>query len=58
MRAVCYDNQPDGQVRARKLVNELKAFPGETFNVALETGKDPSRASADEVAELRRRFLS
>lgn len=54
VRYVCFDNEPDGRHAAAKLVEELLIFPGETYNVTLETGKDPSRASAAELEQLRR----
>lgn len=52
-RVICFDAEPEAQVRARKLVAELKPFPGDTINVELASGKDPSRASEQERATLR-----
>lgn len=57
VRAICFDNEPDAQRRARRLVRDLLPFPGETHNVVLETGKDTIRADKSEVEELKRRFL-
>ena len=56
-RIVCYDSSPDAQERARKLVQQLSPFPGETFNVMLQTGKDTNEADEDEVEELRKLLL-
>ncbi len=57
IRVVCLDAEPVAQRVARRLCRELGAFPGQTFNIMLESGKDPSRASKKELRELRRRFL-
>lgn len=43
VRAVCFDNEPAAQKRARALVDELSAFPGETFNIQLDA-KDAASA--------------
>lgn len=53
-RVICFDNEANAQRQARKLAADLAAFGGETINVTMETGKDPSRAHKDEVEELRR----
>lgn len=52
-RYVCFDNEPEAQKRARDLVNNLSAFPGQTFNVTLDA-KDAAEASDEEIAQLRR----
>jgi len=57
VRVVCYDAEPNAQVRARVLADALSVFPGTTLNVTLETGKDASDADPAEIAELRERFL-
>lgn len=57
VRAVCFDAEPEARRRARRLAADLSAFPGVTEVAELETGKDASRASPAEVAELRKRFL-
>lgn len=56
-RVIAFDNEPLAQRQARKLVKELSAWPGETYNIILDSGKDASRASKEDVHELRRRFL-
>lgn len=55
-RVVCYDSEPMAQRQARKLCDLLEVFPGETYNVQLNS-KDPGAATDKEIAELRRRFL-
>lgn len=57
IRIICLDAEDMAQRRARKLQKDLSVWPGETHNVVLKTGKDPSRASDWEVMELRARFL-
>ncbi len=57
VRVICLDNEPVAQRVARKLCRALGAFPGQTFNIVLESGKDPSRTSKRELKELRR-FLT
>lgn len=57
VRAVCFDNEPEAQRRARALANMLSPYPGTTHNVVLETAKDSSAAHPEEVAELRKTFL-
>ena len=57
-RVVCYDRDRSGQRRAACLVRSLSCFPGRTFNVQLETGKDPASADPKEVIQLRERFLT
>jgi len=56
-RIVCLDATEDGQARAAKLVGDLRGFDGETFNLCLETGKDPAEADAEEINQLRNDFL-
>lgn len=56
-RAVCFDNSPEAQKRAKKLCSDLMAFPGQTSNIVLETGDDPANCSLEEIRELRRAIL-
>ncbi len=57
VRVICFDNEPDAQTIARKLCRKLKAFPGETWNVILDS-KDPGSATQEEIQQLRERFLT
>lgn len=56
VRVICFDADPAGQARARKLCDALSALPGRTVNVVLDA-KDPGSASAREVRRLREEFL-
>lgn len=63
VRAICFDSEPKAQSRARDLMRQLRGFPGKTFNVELESGKDANdclRTSYGrrEVREIRKRFLT
>lgn len=53
-RFICMDNQSHAQERARQMVDELSVFPGETFNVVLDSGKDPGDISKKELNQFRR----
>lgn len=57
VRTVCFDNGDAAQSRAHELAAMLSVFPGQTFNVSLETGDDPGEADPQELKELRERFL-
>ena len=57
LRAICFDNEPIAQRRARRLCELLEPHPGETVNVCLESGKDPADACSQEILDLRERFL-
>ena len=52
IRVICFDNQPEAQVRARQLCDELEPFPGETLNVVLDS-KDAGSANDREIKYLR-----
>jgi hypothetical protein len=52
VRVVCFDNSPDAQAQARKLVRELEGYEGITYNVVLDS-KDPGEATPREVAHIR-----
>ena len=56
-RIVCFDSESEAQRRANKLCNDLESFPGETYKVTL-SGKDAGEASQEEIAELRKEFLT
>ena len=51
-RVICFDREPAAQRVARRLAEQLQAFPGETLVVEL-TSADPGEATDAEVAELR-----
>ncbi len=57
VRAICFDNEPDAQRRARKLLNQFIGLPGESYNIILESGKDLNAADPTEVDEIRKKFL-
>lgn len=57
VRAVCFDNEPEAQRRARKLADQLSGHPGETCNIVLESGKDTNSADPAEVEMIRQKFL-
>lgn len=56
VRVICFDSEPKAKLRAESLANKLKALPGETYHVVLETGKDAGEADPDELLELRMTF--
>ena len=53
VRAICFDNEPVAQQRARKLANMLSVFPGETMICTLDA-KDAAEASDKEIKLLRK----
>lgn len=53
-RFICFDSEPDAQKRARKLCSDLSIFPGNTYNLVPETGKDPASANKREIQEIRK----
>jgi len=55
-RAICFDNEPEAQRRAKKLVNDLSVFPGETYNVILDM-KDAAEESSKNIKRLRKEIL-
>lgn len=56
-RVVLFDSDGPGRKRAAELADMLAPLPGATFNVRLESGKDPGSADEDELCALRKRFL-
>jgi DNA primase len=58
LRAICCDNEMAALHRAERMACVLQQFPGETYIVQLETGKDPAEAEQGEIDEIRQRFLS
>lgn len=57
VRAVCFDSEPEAQRRAKTLCDELAAFPGKTYKVRLDSGKDPGDADQEEILKIRSAFL-
>lgn len=57
VRAVCFDDEPDAQARARKLCDQLSVYDGTTTNVVLQSAKDAAAADERELVELRKLFL-
>jgi len=55
-RAICFDNEPDAQKVAKRLADDLSAFPGETFNITLDS-KDPGEAKQNEIKHIRQEIL-
>ena len=53
IRALCFDNEPAAQQRARSLADDLSVFPGETMVVTLDS-KDAGEASEKELRKLRK----
>jgi len=56
VRAICFDNEPGAQQIARKLVNDLSAFHGETYNIILDSS-DPGEATTYELRRIRKEIL-
>ena len=53
IRAVCFDNEPKAQARARYLAGILKDFPGSTMQIEIESGDDLATADRGELREIR-----
>ena len=53
VRAICFDNEPQAQRRARDLADALSVFPGSTMVVRLDA-KDAAEASRKEIKLLRK----
>lgn len=56
VRVILFDDEPEAQKRAAKLVADLSVFEGQTYNVTLD-GKDASRSSKRDIKKLRETFL-
>jgi len=52
IRVICLDSDRTSQKNANSLCRDLEVFPGTTYKVVLETGKDIAEASDSEVKEL------
>jgi DNA primase len=58
VRAIAFDSEPAAQKRARQLRDDLAGLEGETYLVELESGKDASEASEEEIRRLRKAILT
>ncbi len=58
VRAVIFDTEKEAQKRAKKLMDALIDFPGETFRIELESGKDAGEASEKEIQQIRKEILT
>ncbi len=56
IRAICFDSEIEAQKRARRLVDNLSVFPGDTFNVVLDK-KDAAEESKENIRRLRKEIL-
>lgn len=52
IRVICFDNEKEAQQRATELCDLVEPFPGETYNVTLNS-KDAAEADETEVNQLR-----
>jgi DNA primase len=55
-RAICFDNQPEAKRIAKKLTNDLSVYPGETYNITLDS-KDAGEAKQYELERIRKEVL-
>jgi hypothetical protein len=57
VRVICFDSDPAAQRRAGDLADDLSVFPGTTCVVRF-SGPQPDTSPAEEIEELRERYLS
>lgn len=55
-RIICMDQEPNAQKTAQNICDTLSLFPGETYNLVLDS-KDPGSASEKEIKKIREKFL-
>lgn len=53
LRVICFDNEPVAQQQATRLADLLSLYPGDTYNVVLDS-KDPGAASTAEIKKIRK----
>jgi len=58
IRAILFDSELEAQKRAKKLMEALVDFPGETMICQLETGKDAGEADEEEIRQIRKEILT
>lgn len=51
-RGIAFDNEPQAQLQAKRLCEELEVFPGQTYLIQLRS-KDAGSASREEIRRLR-----
>ena len=56
VRAICFDNEPEAQTRAKQLANDLSVFRGDTYNIVLDK-KDPAEETKENIKRIRKEFL-
>lgn len=56
IRAICFDNEPEAQKKAKQLSDNLSVLPGKTYNVVLDS-KDPAEETKQNIKALRKKFL-
>lgn len=52
VRYICFDREGPAQRRAARIISNIRSFPGETYNIVLDS-KDPGEAGRKEVRALR-----
>lgn len=53
VRAICFDNEPNAQRRAKALAHQLSLMPGVTYTLELDSD-DPGNATEKEIRSVRR----
>ena len=53
IRAVCFDSTDEGKKASSDLCRTLSCYPGKTYKIRLESGKDPASIDEDELQELK-----
>ena len=56
VRAICFDDEPLAQKRARQLLHALAGWPGENYLIRLH-GNDPATAPKEDLVAIRRDVL-
>lgn len=57
-RIIMFDSEESAQYRARQLARELETYDGETIIAELESSDQVDTASDEEIAEIRKEFMS
>ncbi len=56
-RVFCFDSEAKAQEIAKLSAEKIRSYPGKTYIVKLDTGKDPAEAMEEEIDFLRKKFL-